>query len=280
LGEAQPVLLHLLDGYIDAGSVTRGLRKYILEQCENRVLAQFDHDQVHDYRYRRPLFIFDTNHLEDIKDVSLAVHYALDSAGKPFLLLGGPEPDHQWHRAAAAVFQIVQDTQVNLLASASGVPMAVPHSRPTLVTQHATDPAIVSGNPIWIDRIQVPGSFSHFLEYYAGERGLLASGFVAHVPHYVAQTTFPQAIAAVLERINDFCGLQIPIEPITERADANILTIDAETGDDGEFPALVAALEEQYDRLRESGAAAVPSAEEIGEAVERFLAEQEPPGNR
>jgi hypothetical protein len=272
-----PVLLHLLDGYIDAGSVCHGLRKYILEQCEHQMLAEFDHDQVHDYRYRRPQFIFDTNHLDSMIDFSLAVHKVLDANGKPFLLLAGPEPDHQWHRVAEAVFQICEEFSVAKLTSAAGIPMAVPHTRPTLITQHATDPKLVSGNPMWIDRVQLPGSFSHFLEYLAGERGLLGGGFVAHVPHYLAQSSFSQAIGAALEKVNEFTGLAIPTTVISERAAEQLQTIAAETSDDTEFPALVQALEEQYDRLRESGAASVPSADEIGAAVERFLAEQDPP---
>ncbi|MDR1237524.1 MAG: PAC2 family protein, partial [Propionibacteriaceae bacterium] len=250
---------------------------YILEQCDHSVLAEFDHDQVHDYRYRRPQFIFDTNRLDSMIDFSLAVHRVTDSAGKAFLLLSGPEPDHQWHRVAAGVFEICQEIGVGILATVSGVPMAVPHTRPTLITQHATDPKIVSGNPMWIDRVQLPGSFSHFLEYQAGQRDLLGSGFVAHVPHYLSQTTFPQAIAEVLGKVNEFCDLAIPTQPIAERAEENLRTIAAETGEDGDFPALVGALEQQYDRLKESGAASLPSAEEIGAAVERFLAEQDPP---
>ncbi|MDR1430682.1 MAG: PAC2 family protein, partial [Propionibacteriaceae bacterium] len=104
-----PVLVHLLDGYIDAGSVSHGLRKYILEQCDHAVLAEFDLDQVHDYRYRRPQFVFDTNRLDSMIDFSLAIHRVTDPAGKTFLLLAGPEPDHQWHRVAAGVFEVCQD---------------------------------------------------------------------------------------------------------------------------------------------------------------------------
>ena len=163
------------------------------------------------------------------------------------------------------------------MLTVSGVPMAVPHTRPTLVTAHATLPETVTGNPMWIDRVQIPGSFSHVLEFRAGEAGLVGRGFVAHVPHYLAQTGFPQASAAVLARISEATGLVIPTDDLQERIASNLATIASETADDTEFPAVVAALEEQYDQLSASGAAQVPSAEEIGAAVEQFLAEQDPP---
>ena len=64
---------------------------------------------------------------------------------------------------------------------------------------------------------------------------------------------------------------------LTERSEANLASIDSETAEDADFPAVVQALEEQYDRLSNSGAASMPSADEIGAAVEQFLAEQDPP---
>ncbi len=273
----EPALLHLLDGYIDAGAVTHGAAHYLLEVCEHEVLVEFDHDQLHDYRSRRPQMTFDTNQWVSITDYALVIHRLLDADGKPFLMLSGPEPDTQWNRMSAAVLGIAEELGVSQLITVSGVPMAVPHTRPTLVTAHGTRPELISGNPMWIDRVQIPGSFSHVLEYRAGHAGRLAQGFVAHVPHYLAQAGFPQATSAVLARIAQTAGLDLPMAGLAERTAANLATIAAETADDQDFPAVVTALEEQYDRLSNSGAASMPSAEEIGAAVEQFLAEQDPP---
>lgn len=275
---ARPALIHLFDGYIDAGSVSHSAARYLLETCEHDVLARFDHDQLHDYRSRRPQMVFDTNHWAEMVDYALVLHRMYDAAGKPFLLLTGPEPDTQWNRAAAAVLQLAADLDVSQLLTAAGVPMAVPHTRPTLVTGHATDPSIVTGNPMWIDRVQLPGSFAHVLEFRSGEAGLLAQGFVAHVPHYLAQSTFPQATAAVLGRCAAAAGLNLALDPLHQQSQATLATIAAETAEDSDFPAMVAALEEQYDQLAANGAS-VPTAEEIGAAVEQFLAEQDPPND-
>jgi hypothetical protein len=277
LAGSRPALIHLFDGYIDAGTVTHTAAKYLLEVCEHQVVARFDHDQLHDYRSRRPQMVFDTNHWAEMIDYSLLVYRLTDANGKPFLLMTGPEPDSQWNRAAAAVLQLAGDLNVSELLTCSGVPMAVPHTRPTLVTAHSTDPALATGNPMWIDRVQLPGAFSHILEYRAGASGVLAQGFVAHVPHYLAQATFPQATAAVLSRIATVAGLVLPMDPLHGRSQANLAEIASETATDAEFPAMVTTLEEQYDQLAASGGASVPTAEEIGAAVEKFLAEQDPP---
>jgi hypothetical protein len=268
------VLIHLLTGYIDAGSVTGSTAEYILDSCEHEPMITFDADQLHDYRSRRPQFVFDTNKWETMVPIELQIHKVLDANGAPFLLLTGPEPDTQWNRAAAAVMQICERLAVMELLTASGVPMAVPHTRPTLITTHATDSSLVSANPVWIDRIQIPGSFSHLLELTAGQHGFAARGFLAHVPHYLAQSPFPQAISEVISRINKAAGLRIPLDVIDQASQDVMDTINKEASDDSEFPRILAALEEQYDQMRANGAASVPTAEEIGAAVEQFLAEQ------
>ena len=275
----RPVLIHLFEGYVDAASVNRGLSSHILSQCEHEVLAEFDHDQLHDYRSRRPQMVFDTNKWVTMHDFSLLLHKVTDSVGRPFLLLTGPEPDNQWRRMAHAVLGIAERLDSTMLLTGSGVPMAVPHTRPTLVTSHSTDPNLATGNPLWIDRIQIPGSFSAMLEYRGGHAGITGLGFVAHVPHYLAQSTFPQATAAVLRRMNGAAGLRIPLGELEDEAEQQLATIAAEVQEDSEFPAVLAALEEQYDQLSESGKSAVPTADEIGAAVEQFLAEQDDPGD-
>ena len=63
---------------------------------------------------------------------------------------------------------------------------------------------------------------------------------------------------------------------LENEADQQLATIAAEVQEDSEFPAVLAALEEQYDQLAESGRSAVPTADEIGAAVEQFLAERDP----
>ncbi len=275
----RPVLIHLFEGYVDAAAVNRGLATHILAHCEHEVLAEFDHDQLHDYRSRRPQMVFDTNKWVSMSDFSLLLYKVLDAEGQPFLLLSGPEPDTQWRRMTQAVLGIAERLDSAMLLTGSGVPMAVPHTRPTLVTSHSTDPARASGNPLWIDRIQIPGSFSAALEYRGGHAGITGMGFVAHVPHYLAQSTFPQATAAVLRRMNEAAGLSIPLGELDDEAEQQLVTIQAEVQEDSEFPAVLAALEEQYDQLADSGRAAVPTADEIGAAVEQFLAEQDDSGD-
>ncbi len=275
LAGSQPILIHLLEGYVDAGQVARQLSDHLLESLESELVVTFDHDQLHDYRSRRPQMVFDTNTWTSLTDYRLAIHKVTDASGRPFLLLSGPEPDTQWNRASAAVLQIADALGVTQFVTAQGVPMGVPHTRPVLVTGHATDPELVQDNPVWIDRVTVPGSFAAMLEYRSGEAGRLARGFVAHVPHYLAPGAYVPGALAVLERFRDATGLDLPPGELATLALQTLTQLEGEMDADGELAPLVQALEQQYDELQASGRPSVPSADEIGAALEQFLAEQD-----
>lgn len=277
LGTA-PVLVHLLEGYVDAGQTGRQLANHLLATLDHEVLATFDHDQLHDYRSRRPPMVFDTNTWQSLTDYELVCRRVNDGAGRSFLLLTGPEPDTQWNRATDAILGLAQAFGVSQLLTAQGVPMGVPHTRPVLVTGHATDPELVKDNPVWIDRVTVPGSFGAMLEFRAGERGLLGRGFVAHVPHYLAPGTYVPGALAVLERIREATGLDLPPGELASLALATLAQLEEEVAGDAELGPMVEALERQYDELEENGRRHLPSADELGEAVERFLADRDPGG--
>ena len=51
-------------------------------------------------------------------------------AGTEFLLLAGPEPDLQWERFIAAVTGLIDRLGVRLTVGLNAIPMAVPHTRP------------------------------------------------------------------------------------------------------------------------------------------------------
>lgn len=272
----EPVMLHLLEGYMDAGGVTRVLSEQILDQCEHEVVVEFDVDQLHDYRARRPTMTFDTDRWVEAEMPALQLHKVRDAAGRDFLLLSGPEPDSQWVRAIEAVLDIVRGLGVSQLVAAGSVPMGVPHTRPLLVTTHGTRPGLRGDNPAFIDRVSIPGSFSALLEFRAGQLGLAARGFVAHVPHYLAQGTFAPAALRVSRLISETTGVALPTGDLEDTAAATMAALGHEVEGDPELAALVSGLEGTYDELQVKGRG-VPSAEEIGQAVERFLAERDDP---
>ncbi len=277
-----PVLVQALTGFVDAGSAIQLARESVLDRLENRVLAKFDLDQLLDYRSRRPPMIFVEDHWESYEAPSLALHLVRDQLGTEFLLLAGPEPDLQWERFIAAVTGLVERFGVRVTVGLNAIPMAVPHTRPVSVTAHATDKRLLGEHESWLQRVQVPASIGNLLEFRLGESGHDAMGYAAHVPHYLAQTTYPAAAELLLDSVSASTGLALPTGELREAAQLVRADVDKQIADDEQAGRLVASLEAQYDaflRGRETSLLAdgdrpLPTAEELGAELERFLAEQ------
>jgi hypothetical protein len=278
----EPVLVQALTGFVDAGSAIQLTREHLLEHLDGRVLATFDLDQLLDYRSRRPTMVFIEDHWESYEEPELALHLLRDQLGTEFLMLAGPEPDLQWERFIAAVTGLVERLGVKLTIGLNAIPMAVPHTRPVSVTAHATDQRLLGDRESWLQRVQVPASVGNLLEFRLGRAGHDAMGFAAHVPHYLAQATYPAASELLLDSISETTGLALPTGGLREAAKLVRDDVDKQIADDEQASRLVSSLEAQYDafiRGRENNLLAddpgpLPTADELGAELERFLAEQ------
>jgi predicted ATP-grasp superfamily ATP-dependent carboligase len=280
-------LLWYFDGFIDAGAAGRLTAEHLLAKLDHKVVATFDVDRLIDYRSRRPVMTFARDHWESYEGLELVVHLLHDTAGTPFLLLTGPEPDHEWERFTAAVADVSQRLGAGLALGFHGIPLGVPHTRPLGVTAHATRPELVQGDHPLPNQLQVPGSVMALLEFRFGEAGRDAAGFAVHVPHYLAQAAYPAGAVRLLEAVTALTGLQIPDDSLREAAERTDAEINRQVEASAEVTEVVRALEQQYDAAAEAdleqGLMAdpenMPTAEELGEQFERFLAEQQGPAN-
>ncbi len=280
------VLVQALEGFIDAGGARKLAVDHLLETLEHTVLVRFDHDQLFDYRARRPVMVFAKDHWESYDTPELAIHLVHDLDGTAFLVLAGPEPDVQWERFTAAVEQLCRVLGVTRSIGLNAIPMGLPHTRPVGVIAHGTPRELVAGYESWVETVQVPSSAGHLLELRLGEAGLEAMGFAVHVPHYVAQTAYPAAAAQLVREVIRCGSLNLPVDALDEAAEATRLALDEQVANAPEVAEIVQQLEAQYDAfLRGRGQslldegiteADLPTADELGAELERFLAEQPP----
>jgi predicted ATP-grasp superfamily ATP-dependent carboligase len=276
-GRADLVLVHALDGFLDAGNAGRLAARQLAEG--SRVVASFDLDQLYDYRGRRPPLTFRENHYEDYAAPRLVLRLAENAEGTPYLLLVGPEPDYQWERFAEAVRGLLRRFGVTLTIGLGAVPMALPHTRPLMLTVHSAQPDTLETANIWKGNLRVPGSAAAVLELRLGEWGHRSMGFVAHVPHYVAQNDYPQAAVELIDAVSRQTGLSLGTGGLVEAAAERAGEIAAQVEASDEIREAVQALEQQYDAFARASEASLlaedaplPSAEELGAEFERFLA--------
>src|SRR5438067_1188799 len=123
------------------------------------------------------------------------------------------------------------------------------------------------------------------LEYRLGQQGHDAMGFAVHVPHYLAQLAYPPAALELLASVSRATGLLLPTNELRNAGELVRADVDKQVAASDEAAALVRGLEEQYDAfvrgrqgtdlLAQTGP--LPSADELGAELERFLADQNRP---
>ncbi|GAA4423737.1 PAC2 family protein [Georgenia halophila] len=285
-----PVFVHALRGSLDAGHAGEMVARHLLGSMPSQRVATFEADELIDYRSRRPAMTFEDWRYTDYDEPVVALDLLRDADGDELLLLHGPEPDLQWDRFTTAVIGLIEQLGVQRTIGVHGIPMAVPHTRPISVTAHATRDELIDPQRHVMGRLQVPGNVAGLLELRLGRAGHDALGFAANVPHYLAQSEYPQAAAALVRQIAASTGLSLPTEELESAAAATAREIDEQVSASEEVGAVVHALEKQYDAFMEAAAQpnhttllaepALPSADEIGAELEQFLAgldEEDPP---
>ncbi|MGZ5403067.1 MAG: proteasome assembly chaperone family protein [Nocardioides sp.] len=280
-GVDQLPMVLALDGFLDAGNAAARAAQHLVDLSESRIVATFDVDRLHDYRARRPPMSFVRDHYDAYDAPRLVVRLVRDTGGTPYLLFHGPEPDNRWEAFARAVKAVVERFGVTRVVAMGSVPMAVPHTRPIAITHHANNPELLTGESPWRGELRIPSSAQALLELRLGEWGHDAMGFVAHIPHYLAQLEYPAASISLLENVERAAWLTVDLSGLRVEADdreaevARYLASNEEVGD------VVTALEQQYDafeRAETEGSSLLasdqplPTGDEIGQQFEQFLA--------
>lgn len=278
-----PVLVHALEGFSDAGRAIRLAADHLKNTLDTELVASFAIDELLDYRSRRPLMTFKTDHFTHYDTPELNLYALHDSVGTPFLLLAGLEPDLRWERFITAVRLLAESLGARRIIGLGAIPMAVPHTRPMTLTAHSNDKQLIVDHQPWVGEVQVPGSVSNLLEFRMAQHGYEVVGFTAHIPHYLAQTDYPSAAEMLLAEVARSGSLQIPTAELSQSAAEVHDKVNEQVSANQEVAQVVEALERQYDAFvaaQENRSLLardedLPSGEELGAEFERFLAQQD-----
>jgi len=270
-----PVLVVVLDGWIDAGLGASAALETLTGACSPELVAFFDADVLLDHRARRP-----TMHIEDgiqtgLSWPSIELKAGADLDGNDVLFLMGAEPDHRWRGFSTAVVNLALELGCRMCVGLGAYPAPVPHTRPTRIV--ATTAALELAERVGIihGRIDVPAGVQAAIEEQAALMLLPAVGLWAQVPHYASAMPYPAAGAALIESLNDVAGLRFDTGGLHDDAVAARSRLDGLIADSDEHQQLVRQLEQQVDALADSHGQPLPSGEELAAELERFLRDQD-----
>lgn len=273
-------MVALISGFTDSGSTVSQLSDHLFATLDNDLVARFHNDELLDYRSRRPVLLFEKDHIASYEPHVLGVYLMRDEADQPFLLLEGYEPDLRWDEFSRAVVDFCVDFEVSSFTWVHSIPFPIPHSRPTGITVSGNRQDLIARFSEWKPQTQVPANIVHLLEYRLMETDLPSCGFVLLVPHYLAENEVPKAALTGLELLSAATGLVFPSDEIRERSIVFENKVEAQVADNPELAKLVATLEQGYATGEGAPArspiaapkAEAPDAEKIAQELENYLA--------
>ena len=266
----RPIMLLAMTGWVDAASVGTDAAERIAE--EGDVVAAFEPDALFDYRSSRPTLHFSSGDLTDIVWPRLEIIYrSVD--GVELLIATGNEPDFRWQELTREFVELAQRYNVAKFVTLGAVPAPVPHTRPVRVVCTTSDSGLLrDGDEVMPDDLVVPGAAVSVLRQGIADAGLPAIGYWAQVPHYL-QSPFHPGVLSLMERVGRQIDVRFPIGDLAIEASAQLEQIDADLAERDDARQYVERLELMQDERPELMAPfqEVPSADEIGAEVERFL---------
>jgi hypothetical protein len=283
-------LVILLTGFTDAGNAVSGLIEHLRDVSDPQPVIVFDNDLLLDYRARRPIVVFEQDHLTDFRPSRLELSLAHDTLGQQFLLLAGYEPDFAWNAFSDRILALAEEFGVSGVSWVHSIAMPVPHTRPISTTVSGNRKEITASLSVWRPRTQVPATAGHLLEFRFAERGDRIVGFVLLVPHYLAETEYPDAVIAAADRVMGATGIVLTLDDLRESREEYLTKVDEQVAGNDELRQMVQTLEHRYDaymagrdpedmdRYDEGGfdERDLPSADELAAELERYLATRRP----
>lgn len=277
-------LIIAMQGLTDAGNAISQLEEYLWRKYSPEEILRFNPDMLLDYRARRPVITFSEDHFVDYSPEELSLSLARDEFGAPFLLLSGFEPDFRWEHFIDTVLLLVHEFEVSITVWSHAIPMPVPHTRPLSVTVSGSRDDLIEARSVWRPTTKLSASAAHVLEYRLHSLGEEVAGFALLIPHYLANTEYPEALRAALDGIMSATGLILSTDEVRDASRRFTLQLDSQLADNAESLEMVRTLEHRYDAYMEdqttrsplmSEDGTIPTADQIASELERFLAEQQ-----
>jgi hypothetical protein len=289
-----PVLVMAPDGWIDAGLGGAGAVGAMRTAFETEVVASFDVDRLLDHRARRPMSHMLDGVYTDLVWPKLDLLAGHDAEGKAFLILAGPEPDHEWRAFADAVAGLATRFGVRLAVGLGAFPAGVPHTRTSRLAATATNAQLANQLGVVSGEVQVPAGILAAIERRLAQLEIPTIAIWARVPHYAASMPYPPASVQLLEGLATIAGIRVEVPELVEAAAATKAHLDEVAANSPQHGALIRQLESQVDAedaagnggerpaaaegqaaATEAGWGTLPTGDELAAEVERFLRGQQ-----
>lgn len=263
-----PIMIAAFEGWNDAGESASGAIAHLLTAWTHQELARFNPEDYYDFQVNRPQIKVDERIVREIVWPNTIIYAATSpSLENDFLIVKGIEPSMRWPSFASQILDLADDYEVSMLITMGALLADSPHTRPITVTGSGAHPDIAAKLGIEVSRYEGPTGIVGILQDAAYKRSIDAVSLWAAVPHYVSTPPSPKASLALINALEDFLEISIPLGNLPRRADEWEIAVNQMAEEDLEVAEYVKQLESSKD------AAELPdvTGDSIAKEVERFL---------
>jgi len=273
-----PVMVIAFSGWNDAAEGASGAIEHLLAAWREKdddvvpqLIADVDAEEFYDFQEHRPQVAIDDSSIRSITWPGTQVFgLVIPQMKRDIVIVIGAEPSMRWKRFTSDLLDLADDLEVSLVITLGSLLSDSPHTRPITVTGTGAHPNIADRLGVSVSKYEGPTGILGILQDGCMRRGIDAISLWAAVPHYASNAPSPKASLALINSLEDFLDISIPLGSLKIDSDDWEKSVDELAAEDSDVAEYVKALEQSND------AAELPevSGDVIAKEFERYLRRQ------
>jgi proteasome assembly chaperone (PAC2) family protein len=270
-----PIMLIAFSGWNDGAEAATGALDHLLSAWTDSnddvvpvLIAHVDSEDFYDYQVSRPqVRVSDSMQREITWPGTQIFGLSIPSMKKDLVIVTGVEPSMRWKSFTREILDIADDLETSMIITIGAMLSDSPHTRPIRILATTSNPSIGSRLDLQPSNYQGPTGIIGAIQDGCTKRGIESLSLWASVPHYAPNAPSPKASLALIQAIEDYLGISIPLGDLREQAETWEDSVTQLASEDADVADYVKALEASKD------AADLPevSGETIAKEFEKYL---------
>jgi predicted ATP-grasp superfamily ATP-dependent carboligase len=272
----EPPLICAFRGWNDGGEAASVAARYMAERWSARKVAVLDPEEFYDFQVSRPTVRLDQG-VSRVIEWPAGEFWAATVGGKDVLVFTAAEPNIRWKTFARSVIGAATELGSRMLVTLGAFLTDVPHSRPVPVVGSAVDEETAGRLGLSRSRYEGPTGIVGVLHDASNHAGLPSISIWAAVPHYLPAAPNPKAALALVLRVSEVLGIDVPVDPLRGAVSAwehGVAQLVSESDELAEYVHRLEGASDDDEPEIQMADEPVPSGDAIAAELERYLREQ------
>lgn len=270
-----PIMLIAFSGWNDGAEAASSAIEHLLSAWQSSnddvvpvLIAQVDSEEFYDYQVTRPHVRINESSQREITWPGTQIFgLSIPSMERDLIIVTGVEPSMRWKAFSREILDIADDLESSMIITIGAMLSDTPHTRPIKIIATTSSLNISAQFGLEQSTYQGPTGIIGVLQDGCTKRGIESLSLWASVPHYAPNAPSPKASLALIQAIEEFLEITIPLGELPELAEEWELSVTQLASEDSDIADYVKSLEASKDAVDLPEA----SGETIAKEFERYL---------